>query len=72
MTTEEILAFLITERDKLNTAIQALQGKGGGISGGGVKPKTAGTPTRKFSAAARKRMALAQKKRWAAIKAKKA
>ena len=71
MATEHILALLIQERDKLNRAIEALQGttkrpgrppknlsSDGGVEGGGKKRKP-------LSAATRKKMARAQKKRWA-------
>jgi hypothetical protein len=76
MPTDHIIALLIAERDKLNAAIEAIQGPtkkpvvadsasaGGG--GGQAAPKK-----RHVSAAAPKRMAEGQKKRWAAIKAKK-
>jgi hypothetical protein len=77
MPTEHILTLLITERDKLTRAIEALQG--------GTKPlgrelknqvpaiesNTAKPKKRHVSAAARRRMAAAQKKRWAAVKAAK-
>jgi hypothetical protein len=75
MPTDHILSLLIAERDKLNRAIAAL---GGSVSSGSApapRPggsETAATPKkRKVSAAARKRMAEGQKKRWAAIKAAK-
>ncbi len=71
MPTDHIVALLIAERDKLNRAIAALQG-------GEKRPKAVGpeatitnaVPRRKrhVSAAARRKMALGQKKRWAAIK----
>ena len=76
MPTDHIVALLIAERDKLNAAIEALQGParkyvvsdsasaGGG--GGKAAPKK-----RHVSAAARKRMAEGQKMRWAALKAAK-
>jgi hypothetical protein len=77
MPTEHILALLIVERDRLNRAIDALQGppkRTGrpsknqvlGIESDSTKPKK-----RHVSAAARRRMAIAQKKRWAAVKAAK-
>jgi hypothetical protein len=81
MPTENILALLIQERDKLNRAIEALQGV---RERPGRRPtrlennKTAGSvnsgePIKKrhVSAASRKKMAAAQKKRWAAKKAAK-
>jgi hypothetical protein len=68
--TDHIVALLIAERDKLNRAIEALQGP----SGAPKKPpaiETMSAPPKKrhVSAAARRRMAEGQKKRWAAIKA---
>jgi hypothetical protein len=68
MPTDHIVALLIAERDKLNAAIEALQGT--------VKKPVATEPTaspkkRHVSAAARRKMAAAQKKRWAAIKSAK-
>jgi len=57
---EQILALLLAERDKLNRAIEALGG-----------PKRRGRPPgRTLSAAGRKAIAKAQRKRWAAIRAK--
>jgi hypothetical protein len=56
-----VLATLKKERDKLNRAIAALSDSS---SGGGVR--------RKLSAAAREKIAAAQRKRWAKFKAKKA
>jgi hypothetical protein len=57
-----VLAQLKRERDKLNRAIAALSGVGGGGRAG----------KRRMSAAARKRIADAQRARWAKVKAKKA
>jgi hypothetical protein len=76
MPTEQILALLKAERDRLNRAIEALQGptkridrpsknQVPGIELDSTKPK------RHVSAAARRKMAAAQKKRWAALKAAK-
>lgn len=60
-----VLAQLKKERDKLDRAIAALSGTGSGTdSGRRVK--------RRLSAAARKRIADAQRARWAKFKAKKA
>ena len=56
-----VLAQLKQERDKLNRAIEALSGATGKPTGG--RPK--------LSAAARARIAAAQRARWAKIKAKK-
>ena len=80
MQTEHIVALLIEERDKLNRAIEALSGSTGKRRG--RPPKNAVvekdgpfpmTPKKRkgFSAATKRKMALAQKKRWAAIKAAK-
>jgi hypothetical protein len=74
MPTEPILSLLIQERDRLSRAIEALQGP---AKRRGRPPKNlasavavAAPKKRKgFSAATRKKMALAQKKRWAALKA---
>jgi hypothetical protein len=66
--TQSIIAELEAERDRLNTAIAALQG-----SRGGRGRATAGKPDgrkRHLSAAARKRIGEAMKKRWAERKKK--
>ena len=74
MPTEHILALLVGERDRLNRAIEALQGP---AKRRGRPPKNplaaveiAPAPIKKrfVSAASRRKMAAAQKKRWAAIK----
>jgi hypothetical protein len=57
-----IVAQLKKERDKLDRAIAALSGIGGSRGGRG---------RRKLSAAARERIAAAQRARWAKLKAKK-
>ena len=57
-----VVAQLKKERDKLDRAIAALSGVGGSRSRGG---------RRKLSAAARERIAAAQRARWAKFKAKK-
>jgi hypothetical protein len=69
MATEHILALLIQERDRLNRAIEALQGP---VNRRGRPPKhsQAGVletapKKRTMSAATRRKMARAQKKRWA-------
>ena len=59
-----VLAQLKKERDKLDRAITALSGVTGGKTGGR-------TGKRRLSAAARKRIADAQRARWAKYKAKK-
>jgi hypothetical protein len=76
MPTDHIVALLIAERDKLNAAIEALQGtaKTAAPKKPAAVDATAGAAPRKkrhVSAAARKRMAEGQKKRWAAIKSAK-
>jgi|SRR5215469_8547359 len=58
-----IVAQLKAERAKLDKAIEALSGVAGKSGGGGG--------TRKLSAAARARIAAAQRARWAKFKAKK-
>ncbi len=65
MPTEHILALLIAERDRLNRAIEALQGP--------TKRLGSDTPKKKrhVSATARRKMAAAQKKRWAKVAAEK-
>ena len=71
MGTDHIVALLIAERDKLNQAISALQRSTArpgrpptiAVAGEGQRAK------RHVSAAARRKMAAAQKRRWAKIKA---
>src|SRR5215469_185823 len=58
-----VVAMLKKERDKLDRAIAALSGLTGNSGVGGER--------RKMSAAARERIAAAQRKRWAKLKAKK-
>jgi hypothetical protein len=60
----EIVALLIAQRDRLSRAIEALQSPAGRLDGSAVGEG----PKRHVSAAARRRMSLAQKKRWAAGK----
>jgi len=60
-----VLAQLKAERAKLDKAIAALSSVGGKSSGGGRS-------TRRLSAAAREKIAAAQRARWAKFKAKKA
>ena len=69
MPTEHILSLLISERDKLNRAIEALQG----VSGRRGRPRktevAVASPERKrkgMSAAARKAQSERMKARWAA------
>jgi hypothetical protein len=69
MPTEHIVALLIAERDKLNRAIEALQGADKSITA--AQPITATPKKRHVSAAARRKMAAAQKRRWAALKGEK-
>ena len=77
MNTTEIVQQLRAERDRLDAAIQALEGVGGGGSGkrrgrppgSGTKSASATkTKRRGMSAAARKRIAESMRKRWAAAK----
>jgi hypothetical protein len=80
MAHDHILSLLIAERDKLNHAIQALlpdvASTGSRITASAEisaamasEPTAAAPEKRKVSAAARKRMAEGQKKRWAALRA---
>jgi hypothetical protein len=76
MNTGHVVSLLIAERDKLNRAIAALQGSARRRgrppkqpSFMPIAPSVAEPKRRHFSAAARRKMAAAQKKRWAAIKA---
>lgn len=74
MPTEQILTLLISERDKLNRAIEAL---GAPVKRRGRPPNAAQAPTpvapvprkRTLSAAGRRAIVAATKKRWALIKA---
>jgi hypothetical protein len=80
MQLEQIVALLVAERNRFDAAIQALQGR---EKHGGLPPgKKAAAPSvaaaspvarkRGLSAAGRKAIADAARKRWAAIKAAKA
>jgi len=78
MASEHIMALLIQERDRLNHAIDALQGpvkrRGRPLKNPLVANEPGTTEPRKkrhLSAASRRRMALGQKRRWAAVKAAK-
>jgi hypothetical protein len=62
MDTQQILAQLIAERDRIDAAIKLL-------SGSGTSTKVSKGKSR-MSAAARKRIGDAQRKRWAAAKKK--
>jgi hypothetical protein len=65
----DILAILTAERDKLNRAIEALGGEIGHATIRLTKQENPGK--RIVSAAARAKMAAAQKARWAKIRAEK-
>jgi hypothetical protein len=70
MATDHIIALLIIERDKLNEAIEALQGTSTSsleLDSGPPAPVK-----RKLSAEGRRAIIAATKKRWAAVKAAKA
>jgi len=73
MPTEHILTLLIAERDRLNRAIDALQGptKRRDQPLPAIESETIKPNKRHVSAAARRKMAAAQKRRWAAVKAAK-
>jgi hypothetical protein len=79
MPTEQIIALLIAERDKLNRAIEALQGPTKRRGRPPKNPLTVGTPAapepaqpakkrRRFTAAQRKQQAERMKAYWAAKK----
>jgi hypothetical protein len=78
--TEQIVALLIAERARLDSAINALQGSvkhrgrppGKKVSAGPVASAAPVARKRRLSAAGRKAIAAAARKRWAAIKAGKA
>jgi hypothetical protein len=84
MDTEQVVALLTAERDRLSRAIEALQGpakRRGRLPGPGKKPVVAVTAPsapapkrakRRMSAAGRKAIAEAARRRWALIKAGKA
>ena len=67
MSTEQIVAVLIQEREKLNRAIAALQA--GGTEAGNPAAEIAPKKKRHISAATRRKMALGQKRRHEAKKA---
>ena len=67
MDTQQIVSALREERDRLEQAISALEGAGGG-GRRGRKPGSAfgiGRPRRRLSAAAKRRISIMMKKRWA-------
>jgi hypothetical protein len=74
MSTDHIVALLVLERAKLNRAIEALQAGAKtdtpeiGVAPGGWT--SSGQPSKKrvISAATRRKMALGQRKRYAAVK----
>jgi hypothetical protein len=84
MQTEEIVALLIAERDRLSSAIEALRGgikrrvrlagarRKGAAASESVVATSAAKPKRRVSTASRKAMADAARKRWAAIRSGKA
>jgi hypothetical protein len=71
MSTDSIISLLVAEREKLDRAIKALQGTEESFSSADVLIVSRDEPNKKrvVSAAARRRMALGQQKRWAALKA---
>jgi hypothetical protein len=66
MPTDHIVSLLIAERDKLNRAIEALQGTA--KKPVAAEQTAAASKKRRVSAASRRKMAEGQKRRWAAIK----
>jgi hypothetical protein len=66
--TEQIISELETERERVDTAITVLQGLHSGQGKRRGRPKNNGKGKRHLSAAARKRISDAMKKRWAAKK----
>jgi hypothetical protein len=67
MSVERILSDLKSERDRLDQAIAALEGNGRGW-GRTASNIVSGRRRRRMSAAARKRISEAMKKRWASGK----
>jgi hypothetical protein len=66
-----IIKQLITERDRLNSAIAALEGVSGGASRkGSSSTKPSSSTKRTMSAASRAKIAAAQRARWAKVKTK--
>ena len=70
MNVDEIVQQLKQQRSRLDAAIQALEGVGGSGKRRGRPPGTANKPAKRrtMSAAARKRISAAMKKRWAELK----
>jgi hypothetical protein len=66
--TAAIIGELEAERNRLNSAIDALQGSTSGRGRGRAEAKRTNGRKRHLSAAARKRISDAMKKRWAARK----
>ena len=64
MNTQDIVAELRSQRARLDSAIAALEGSVGAVARRG-RPAKAGNCRRVMSAAARKRISEAMKKRWA-------
>ena len=63
MNTSEIVSSLRSQRDRIDAAINALEGSG---TRGGKTARTGKRPGgRRMSAAARRKISLAQRKRWA-------
>jgi hypothetical protein len=72
MATDHIIALLIAERDKLNQAIKALQDGAGQVRPAMIAAaETEPRKRRTMSLSARRRIAAAQRRRWAKIKAAK-
>jgi DNA-binding protein HU-beta len=74
MSTQEIVRLLIEDRDRLNMAIEALQGSPVETTRDAAEPAVKQAPAKKkggLSAAGRKAIAEAARKRWAALRAAK-
>jgi hypothetical protein len=67
---ESIVQQLRQERDRLDAAIRALTSLGGGRTGQNSASTGAAPKRRTLSVAARRKIAAAQRARWAKIKAK--
>jgi hypothetical protein len=67
--TEQIIAELEAERDRLDQAIAALSRRPVARGWGSSKPQNGRKGRRHLSAAARRKIAMAAKKRWAKAKA---